>query len=271
LPVGDKRRIEHLERDLALDGRITNVQEIAQAKLAESHGDKEALERLGLGQFRDLSYRTAYDGKVFLYFGDSGTEITDSTNDFGWYIFDPRTVGLLCVSITAHGTLDKMSCFQNPESVSIIGKEDVGGIPAWHLKEILSGDWVYEFWLDVAHPTHILKHADPGNHSMLFERYDPQNPSDPLPGEIDFIDQGHWAYECYWFRRHARYNVPIDPKAFTLAGLGMAPGVPVVDVRIQQRIGYWNGSTLVEDFPRNASWKPGSSAGDEPRMMMRSA
>ena len=256
---GDKRRVEQLARDFVLDGNITNVEETAQAKLAEFHGDKEALVKLGLGQFMDLSYRTVYDGKVFLQFSDSGTDIIDPTNDVGFYLFDPRTVGLLYVSISAHDTLDQMSCFQNPESVSLVGKEDVGGIPAWHVKETLSGDWVYEFWLDAAHPTHILKHADPGNHAMLFEKYDPQNPSDPLPVEIDFIDQGRWATENYWFRRQARYNVPIAPKAFTLAGLRMPPGVPVVDYRIHQRIGYWDGSTLVQDFPRNASWKPGSA------------
>jgi hypothetical protein len=61
------------------------------------------------------------------------------------------------------------------------------------------------------------------------------------------------------FRRNTRYDVPIEPKAFTLAGLGMPVGTPVVDVRIHQRIGYWNAKNLSVNLPRDT---PRRSAGE---------
>ena len=62
--------------------------------------------------------------------------------------------------------------------------------------------------------------------------------------------------ETRMIRRNTRYNVPIDPKAWTLAGLGMPVGTAVTDIRIMQRIGYWTGSKLSENFPRNAPRRP---------------
>ncbi|WP_236624137.1 hypothetical protein [Rhodopirellula baltica] len=42
---------------------------------------------------------------------------------------------------------------------------------------------------------------------------------------------------------------PPDPSRFTLQGLDLPVGLPVVDYDGQRRIGYWNGEEIVEDFP----------------------
>jgi hypothetical protein len=47
-------------------------------------------------------------------------------------------------------------------------------------------------------------------------------------------------------RSNAQFNVTIDPATFTLAGLGMAVGTPVSDIRIHRGIGYWTGTGLEE-------------------------
>ncbi|MES2789706.1 MAG: hypothetical protein V4719_08800 [Planctomycetota bacterium] len=41
----------------------------------------------------------------------------------------------------------------------------------------------------------------------------------------------------------------IAPSTWTIAGLSLPFGEPVVDLRIKQRIGYWNGAELVEQVP----------------------
>lgn len=41
----------------------------------------------------------------------------------------------------------------------------------------------------------------------------------------------------------------IAPSTWTITGLSLPFGEPVVDLRIKQRIGYWNGAELVEQVP----------------------
>jgi RNA polymerase sigma factor (sigma-70 family) len=246
---GDKRRVENLEHQLVLNGSITNVSEIARAKLVETKGDEEAVVKLGLGQFENIHYRTACDGQVVLQYLGFETTIKDPTNDiFGSWFFDPRTLGLLLPVASPKVTIDSLSCFKDPQSVALIGKEDVDGIPVWHVRETMPGDWIYEFWIDVAHPTHILKHTDPGNGAILLAKYDLQNSGDPLPVEMDLIRQTKWSFQDHWVRRHTRYNLPIDTRAFTLAGLGMPPGILVLDVRTGQN-NYWDGLASVSNLP----------------------
>jgi len=55
--------------------------------------------------------------------------------------------------------------------------------------------------------------------------------------------------ECI-VRRNARYNVPVDPASWTLAGLNMPVGTEVVDYRASRSLGYWNGTGLSEHPPR---------------------
>lgn len=41
----------------------------------------------------------------------------------------------------------------------------------------------------------------------------------------------------------------IDPGVFSISGLSLPFGQPVADLRIHERIGYWNGTGLVKDVP----------------------
>jgi peroxiredoxin len=58
-------------------------------------------------------------------------------------------------------------------------------------------------------------------------------------------------------RTNSRFNVPVDPASFTLAGLGIAIGTPVSDIRIHRSIGYWTGAGLSENLqPKKRTESP---------------
>jgi RNA polymerase sigma factor (sigma-70 family) len=258
---GEKRRFEQLEQTIA--GVTEDEYKIIEAKRIELNGDGEALARLGVIHFEDQHYRTIYDGKTMMRFEPHSVTTTledpatkdDFTYLFVFFAFDPRTLGL-SDSLSPSNTLENCLAYRNAQSVSLVGKEVVEGISAWHVKVQIAEDWQYDYWIDAAHPTHVIKQEQeaPNRAGMLTARFDKQHPEDPIPVEVDFV-YGYAGNPRPWdmrlIRRQTRYNVPIDPRAFTLAGLGMPVGTPVGDVRIQQRIGYWTGSKPSEDFRGN--------------------
>lgn len=252
---GEKRRFEQIQRETVLTSMAPDAQKIVEAKRLELKGDDEALARLGLIRFQDAHYRTVYNGKALIRFDPSlDTTIDDPAKGSFTYIFDARTFGL-ADNLSIGSPIEDFLGYRTAQLVALAGKEIVDGIAAWHVRVQVNHTWRYEFWIDANHLTHVIKEESPNVGTTIRAKFDDQNPSDPLPVEIDEVqhfggDPRPW--ETRMFRRHTHYNVPIEPKAFTLAGLDMPTGTPVVDVRIHRRIGYWTGKNLSEQFPRNA-------------------
>ncbi|MGH7952631.1 MAG: sigma-70 family RNA polymerase sigma factor [Limisphaerales bacterium] len=263
---GEKRRFEQLQRESAYVSMNPETNKLVDAKRVELGGDDDALAQMGLIKFFDAHYRTIYDGKIITQFDPpiSQTKILDPKGGISQYLFDPRTFGL-SAWFFIEDTVDSCLTYQAAKSVLLIGRETIGGIACWHIQtrepmivdstRNLSNVWKYDFWIDIAHPQRVIKVEDPNRGGIIISRYDDQNPNDPLPVEIDVTqhfggDPRPW--ETRIIRKNARYNVPIESKAFTLAGLGMPVGTDIVDYRISRSIGYWNGKSLSENFPRNA-------------------
>jgi thiol-disulfide isomerase/thioredoxin len=66
---------------------------------------------------------------------------------------------------------------------------------------------------------------------------------------VSFYGTERGRREEWMVRRNARYNVPVDPASWTLAGLNMPAGTEVVDYRTHRGLGYWNGTGLSENPP----------------------
>ncbi len=243
---------------VALDGKKLRFEQIRRAtvitptpadwansnRMAEiDRMDPTTLARFGLVSYPEEHGRTIHDGKVIMAFGMwPYATIQNSNTEVDTFLFDPRTFGLYDFTVqgaTVAGYLE----FRNPKLVSLVGKEDVNGIPAWHISVQAATNWPIEFWIDVAHPTHVIKMAEPNRPGIAWSKYDPQNPNDPLPIEVNVV--AYRGYEgkstnnmdeTHMIRLDSRYNVPIEPKAFTLAALGMPVGTPINDVQTHRRI-----------------------------------
>jgi len=139
-------------------------------------------------------------------------------------------------------------------AVELVGKETVEGIAAWHIR-VQRGLGKRDFWVEADKPTRVIKHAYNG--SVEFSKYDDANPQDPLPIEVRASHMhgttpgGAVAYtQLHFVRRSARFNTPIVPESWTLAGLGMQRGTEVVDYRSNRLVGYWDGTGLSQNaFP----------------------
>ncbi|HEV2330080.1 MAG TPA: hypothetical protein VGY56_14960 [Verrucomicrobiae bacterium] len=274
---GEKRRFEQLQRESAYVSTDPGVQKQVDTKRAELNGDDDALAQLGLIKFQDAHYRTIYDGKTITQFDPRiyQAKLCDPKEGFPEYLFDPRRLGLPDWFGVAD-TVESCLTWRSAKRVLLIGKEMVEGTACWHVQtqipmivdstRNLSNTWEFDYWIDAVHPQRVIKAEDVNRGGTFISQYDEQNPSDPLPVEVDATE--HFGgdprpWETRMYRRNTRYNVPIESKAFTLAGLGMPIGTDVVDYWISRSLGYWNGANLSQKFPFNAAHSLYSEAAAE--------
>src|SRR5437764_12157622 len=81
---------------------------------------------------------------------------------------------------------DRRNWPNGAKSIELAGKEMVEGIPAWHVQVRSKYDALLDFWIDVARPTRVLKHASGRN--FVVSKYDDANPRDPIPTEATMMD-----------------------------------------------------------------------------------
>lgn len=251
-----QQRFEQLQRESSIVSMDPGADKIVAAKRIELGGDDDELARLGFIRFFDAHSRLINDGKTVTKFEFNQTEIDEARKGSGRYAFDPRTSGLtdfLYPLDTVEGCLG--FGYTNAKPVTLLGLDDVNGVSAWHVRLEIQTNWNFDFWMDAAHPTHVIKQQALNRRGMVYSTYDEKHPDDPLPietHEISYYGTDPRPWDVWMTRTNTRYNVPINPKSFTLAGLEMPIGTPVVDVRLMKRIGYWTGNGLAEDFPRPA-------------------
>jgi hypothetical protein len=173
------------------------------------------------------------------------------------YNFDPRCLGFSEYLPVGSGVERWLKT--GPQE--LVGDDTVDGIPAIHLRIGAPNEALQEYWLDKAHPEHLLLYSY--RDDQVRSRYDDSDPRDPLPVEVESSTyrNGKLTRHSRLVRTSARYNVPVEPSSFTLAGLGIPIGTSVDDNRIHRRIGYWTGSGLSEQFVRPGATNTASGPG----------
>ena len=257
---GEKRRFESFAREYRSVLMGPDAGEVTEAKLRELGLVRgEAAVEAGLLRRVERNHVTAYDGVVLLDLSDiSATEkkffqtsIHDPAKGSGGaYVFDPRVLGLTPFPFVTD-TIERCLAYTHAESDEMIGKESVEGVATWHVRVPFPKARVnYDFWIDASNPSHVVKCQFNGN--TAFSKFDATNPEDPIPIEVktvNFYGSQRGRVETSFLRRKTRYNVPVDPASWTLAGLNMPVGTVVSDDRARRTLGYWNGTGLSEDLP----------------------
>jgi RNA polymerase sigma factor (sigma-70 family) len=262
---GGKRRVESVGREYHYVGTGADLEQ-AKATIQELGLNREEAIRAGFIRPFEARIVTAYDGLLLLSYretdGESdGTDIRDPAKAGSDYAFDPRVLGLtsiLFVMQTVESALD----LGRAELVELVGMESVEGVAAWHVRVTLPDSMKCEFWIDATNPSRVVKQEFNGN--TVVSTYDPANPNDPIPTQVhsvSFHGPEKRRSETRFLRESARFNVPVDPASWTLAGLGMPVGTSVADSRIMRRIGYWTGTGLSENLPRKSDQEPESPPG----------
>ncbi|MBL9128496.1 MAG: sigma-70 family RNA polymerase sigma factor, partial [Verrucomicrobiales bacterium] len=185
------------------------------------------------------------DGKA------SRATLEDPSKGSADYNFDPRTLGLSTV-VSPRSSVEGCLLLEKAKELRLIGREYLDGAPTWHVRALTPFGDAIDFWVDATNPVRVPKVATRGREAV--STFDPAAPGDPIPRTVVMTENpSRFEYRGRLRVSDVRYGVPVDPKTFTLAGLSMAVGTDVVDVRLHRRIGYWTGKGLSEDLPRPES------------------
>lgn len=246
---GPKLRYEQLGREYSYTYSANDVEAQEIQKRADGM-TREAAVQAGLLKPFESHHTAAYDGSVVMGYWENdgkpnGTTIDDPKKGTSTFLFDPRCLGL-GTYVSVSGTLQNCLAFEEAKSIELIGKDEVGGIPAWHVRVLSKYDQSLDFWIDASRPERLLKSALGSNVALSI--YDDAAIGDPLPTEVIIINERNGVRSSIqrFVRSHSRFNQSVDPSSFTLAGLGMAVGTSVSDVRIHRGLGYWTGTELSE-------------------------
>ena len=248
---GPKRRYEQFTREYSYTYSADEAAAADITKRADSMSREEAV-RAGLMKAFESHHVTVYDGSaLFDYWLTDGKPehmtIDDPGKGSAQSVFDPRCLGLSTV-LSPGSTVENCLAYNEAKSIALVGEEPVEGVPAWHVQVESKYEARLDFWIEIARPTRVLKKASGSDYAL--SKYDDANSRDPLPTEVTtmMFRNGSPAFRTRLLRSNSRFNVAVDQAAFTLAGLGIAIGTPVTDVRIHRSIGYWTGVGLAE-FP----------------------
>ena len=260
---GEKRRFESVGREYRYTAVGSEAGERADAEITELGLDREGAVGAGLIEGFMARYVTAYDGAAVLQYRETdgrpeGASISDPSRGSSTYLFDPRILGL-ADSLFVTSTIEDCLAYDRAEFVQLVGRGNVEGVAAWHVRagSPQSGAMNRDFWLEVANPIRVLRMQSNGD--SVISKYDPMNPSDPIPTEVrlvEFLGAERKRFDTGFVRRSAAWNVSVSPVSFSLAGLGMPVGTPVGDDRIYRGIGYWTGTGLSKDLPRKTGEQP---------------
>jgi thiol-disulfide isomerase/thioredoxin len=260
---GEHRRFETFGRGYSYVMMGPDAAQVTEAKIAELGLDREGAVQAGLLTEYERHEVTAYDGSALLsYVEISGqhpqAQITDPAKGSAAYVFDPRIFGLSAAFMQPTSTIENCLAYGQAKSVKLVGQANLDGIAAWHVQVLDKWDMNEDFWIDVGHPSHLVKSQRKSQYAWdtAVSRFDASRPEDPIPVDVlaVFSDGlGKMRSETHFVRREARLNVRVDPASWTFSGLNMQIGTPVVDVRNMRRIGYWNRTGLSEDLARAPS------------------
>lgn len=264
---GINRRMDQYQRSLFIDGGIPAVSEANEQKLRAMGEDREAFVRAGLGHWKETHVRSAYDGVQFMQFAEElGAYVKDPSKGSPDYVFDPRILGISTQYLMTQ-TVPIFLAYRDAKTVSLIGAEELDGHRTWHIRVIGKHDQERHFWIEDSVDFKVRKSEAISRYTKATatSRYDEGRTEVGLPNLVELREYdptGALSRVVTITVEKAEYNVAVDPKQWTLAGLGMPLGEMVIDQRIHRVVGHFDGEKLTPQLPdairkgQAARWKP---------------
>lgn len=212
--------------------------------LVEFDGDQRRFAKVG-GEFE---LRSAFNGNEVIHF-DGGQSVTvrDTSNSTSDYFFDPRLLG---ITTTYWWSESAGHAFPMDDSkIEVIGHERISGEMAWHVRITDSYEQRIDLWIDPDNSFRVYRfdfsiEGLKRNEALSFY----ENPKFTwLPSRVEsrnYRANGRLVLTRVFTILKAQADVAFSDRTWTLAGLNLPIGVSVTDLRINRRVGYWNGSGL---------------------------
>jgi AhpC/TSA family len=251
-----------MERTLREQQHDTEQTRRARERLMEVWGGPEAVVRDGLGYWEASPTCVIVDGQFQTNFSYGRATAFIEPERSNWYSFDPRLLGTL-EWWSPFDTLDREFTSPPGDSATLVGREDLNGTPVWHVRvagvtTATNKPSERHFWIEAANGNRLLKAEGRSESSQeeAVSEYSKAGAGEVASGSLPVRVTSREViknppspdFSCLLVLelKRAELNVPIDPKSFTLAALGMPIGQQVIDARTRQRMGYWDGQALVD-------------------------
>jgi len=264
---GFNRRMDQYQRSLFIEGGNPTLAEVNQKKLQAMNGDRDAFVAAGLGRWENTHVRSAFDGAQLLQYAEAlGAYVKDPSKGTGDYVFDPRILGI-SIWYTIDMTVANYLIEDQAKSVSLVGHEMINGHQTSHVRLVDKYDQDKNIWIDSEDGFKVYKSElnGPYKKRVVTCSYGTDRKFDLLPDQIEMRERdqfGDTSRVVTITVDKAEYNVPVDPKAWTLAGMGMPLGEMVIDQRIHRVVGHFDGKGLTQNMPeairkgKAARWAP---------------
>ncbi|MGC8829010.1 MAG: hypothetical protein ACP5TE_04460 [Verrucomicrobiia bacterium] len=169
-------------------------------------------------------------------------------DSFAAFIFDPRILGISAGMFKTDTVRTTLPYWKDGAVTELIGNDKINGRDVYHIKIRCSTNYIMEYWVDCFN-YRVYKHIETVPNSyyrIVISEYD--NSYKWLPIKVIITqyskdDVIQWkniiniiSYET---------NININKKIWTLTGLNAPKGADVVDHRIKQGLGYWDGKKIV--------------------------
>jgi hypothetical protein len=229
-------------------------------RFLESHPD---------GTFRRCSIR--HDGELLFrqenYGGaDYGGGLKDLIT-YPYFLFDPRILGAspwFSPIQTADFVL--FPATSEWEALLLDDSDHIDDFDCFVIRWQTYG-FRQDYWIDVANGFRVRKIVDYNNNSEYLSVY---SEDCVLPHTVTRTNRDRKTQAVTSktvFELSELELSPVEDSIFSLAGLGLEVGEPVIDERLQQRIGFWNGRDLSES--RAEAFAVALSREPEPRRPRR--
>jgi hypothetical protein len=211
-------------------------------------------------------YKTLFNGRRAIVYNESIKQacyrnLNDETSNS---LFDPRLIGLSTFQFWTD-TIKRMLPYDvKPNKVLLIGKENVDGLPAWHVRIAYGKTNViatWDYWIDDRNfRVYRLDYNGVETYSYYMNESFPWLPTRVIGKDYRGGD-GHTVTSQRELEiLEAKANVNFAETRWTLEGMRLGPGIDVIDYNISRSIGTWNGEKLIPngvDFSERTKKKPG--------------
>ncbi len=195
--------------------------------------------------------RAVFNGsEVITYRADNEqAEICNITGGNLMCLFDPRLIGL-SPYFQWPERVDVLIPYRTATKIEMVGRELVGSNQAWHVRVLMPPPaYSSDFWIDAEFRVHRHDMISVETWSFYDNREYPWLPTRVESKEYDAKHMLTSERVCKILE--ARTNIKLPESTWTISGLNMPTGlpnmplgIPVIDLRLHQRVGYWTGKGL---------------------------
>jgi len=192
-----------------------------------------------------LKHGVVYDGtKAIVYNGIlHQAEVRALSNPDTGLFFDPRLLGINSGFFWDY-SIESCLPYRNAAKVGLIGQELVGDKPAWHVRlsfveKPSLKDYLIDIWIDASNGFRVYRYDQNG--LQMYSTFE-NNEYPWLPSRVvvkEYNNKGDVVTQTECEILHAKANVAIPPATWTLAGLQIPDGTPVLDLVNMKTKGFW--------------------------------